>query len=112
LISWKRYGVKKYPISIKSWRNNWAELATYFKYPKEIRKIIYTTNNVESFHRQLRKVTTKSKSIFPNDQTPLKMLYLATMDATKRWTMRLRDLPLILSQLTIYFKERVSKHLI
>jgi len=102
---------KKYPLSIKSWRSNWAELATYFKYPKEIRKIIYTTNNVESFHRQLRKVT-KSKSIFPNDQTLLKMLYLATMDATDIWTMRLRDWPLILSQLTIYFKERVSKYVI
>ena len=102
---------KKYPLSIKSWRANWAELATYFKYPKEIRKIIYTTNNVESFHRQLRKVT-KSKSIFPNDQALLKMLYLATMDATDRWTMRLRDWPIILSQLTIYFKERVSKHVI
>jgi len=102
---------KKYPLSIKSWRANWAELATYFKYPKEIRKIIYTTNNVESFHRQLRKVT-KSKSIFPNDQALLKMLYLATMDATERWTMRLRDWPIILSQLTIYFKERVSKHVI
>ena len=102
---------KKYPLSIKSWRANWAELATYFKYPKEIRKIIYTTNNVESYHRQLRKVT-KSKSIFPNDQALLKMLYLATMDATDRWTMRLRDWPLILSQLTIYFKERVSKYVI
>jgi len=102
---------KKYPLSIKSWRANWAELATYFKYPKEIRKIIYTTNNFESYHRQLRKVT-KSKSIFPNDQALLKMLYLATIDATERWTMRLRDWPLILSQLTIYFKERVSKYVI
>ncbi|MFA5015622.1 MAG: IS256 family transposase [Actinomycetota bacterium] len=102
---------KKYPLSIKSWRANWAELATYFKYPKEIRKIIYTTNNVESYHRQLRKVT-KSKSIFPNDQALLKMLYLATMDASDRWTMRLRDWPLILSQLTIYFKERVSRYVI
>jgi transposase-like protein len=102
---------KKYPLSIKSWRNNWPELATYFKYPKELRKIIYTTNNVESYHRQLRKVT-KSKSIFPNDQALLKMLYLATMDATDRWTQRLRDWPLILSQLTVYFKERVSKYVI
>ena len=102
---------KKYPLSIKSWRANWAELATYFKYPKEIRKIIYTTNTVESYHRQLRKVT-KSKSIFPNDQALIKMLYLATIDATQKWTMRLRDWPLILSQLTIYFKERVSKYVI
>ena len=102
---------KKYPLSIKSWRTNWAELATFFKYPKELRKIIYTTNNVESFHRQLRKVT-KSKSIFPNDKALLKMLYLATMDATERWTIRVRDWPIILSQLTVYFEERVSKYVI
>lgn len=102
---------KKYPLSIKSWRDNWAELATFFKYPKELRTIIYTTNNVESYHRQLRKVT-KSKSVFPNDQALLKMLYLATMDATDRWTMRIRDWPVILSQLTVYFKERVSKYVI
>jgi len=102
---------KKYPLSIKSWRANWAELATFFKYPKELRRIIYTTNNVESFHRQLRKVT-KSKSVFPNDKALLKMLYLATMDATERWTMRIRDWPIILSQLTVYFKERVSDYVI
>jgi len=102
---------KKYPLSIKSWRTNWSELSTYFKYPGELRRIIYTTNSVESYHRQLRKVT-KSKSIFPNDKALIKMLYLATMDATDRWTMRLRDWPLILSQLTIYFKERVSDYVI
>jgi len=102
---------KKYPLSIKSWRTNWAELATFFKYPNELRRIIYTTNTVESFHRQLRKVT-KSKSIFPNDKALLKMLYLATMDATDRWTMRIRDWPVILSQLTVYFKERVTRYVI
>lgn len=102
---------KKYPLSIKSWRDNWAELSTYFKYPEEIRKMIYTTNYVESYHRQLKKVT-KAKSIFPNDQALTKMLYLATMDATRRWTASVRDWPLILSQLTIYFKERVSRYVI
>jgi transposase-like protein len=102
---------KKYPLSIKSWKANWAELATFFKYPDELRRIIYTTNNVENYHRQLRKVT-KSKSVFPNDKALLKMLYLATMDATDRWTMRIRDWPIILSQLTVYFKERVSKYVI
>jgi transposase-like protein len=74
---------KKYPLSIKSWRTNWAEIATYFKYPKEIRKIIYTTNSAESFHWQLNEVT-KSKSIFLNDKALLKMLYLATLDATEK----------------------------
>ena len=111
LDSFEEVWGKKYPLSIRSWRTNWAELATYFKYPGELRRIIYTTNSAESYHRQLRKVT-KSKSIFPNDKALLKMLYLATMDATDKWTMRLRDWPLILSQLTIYFKERVSDYVI
>ena len=111
LDSFEEVWGKKYPLSIKSWRTNWAELATYFKYPGELRKIIYTTNSAESYHRQLRKVT-KSKSIFPNDKALIKMLYLATMDASEKWTMRLRDWPLILSQLTIYFKERVSDYVI
>ncbi len=111
LDSFEEVWGKKYPLSIKSWRANWAELATFFKYPGELRKIIYTTNSAESYHRQLRKVT-KSKSIFPNDKALLKMLYLATMDASEKWTSRLRDWPLILSQLTIYFEERVSDYVI
>jgi transposase-like protein len=67
---------KKYPSSIRSWQNNWADLSTYFKYPPELRKLIYTTNAIENFNRQLRKVT-KSKSIFPTDDALFKMLYLA-----------------------------------
>jgi transposase-like protein len=101
----------KYPLSIKTWRDNWSELSTYFKYPDEVRRLIYTTNHAEGFHRQLKKVT-KAKSIFPNDQALSKMLYLATMDASRKWTASIRDWPLILSQLTIYFKERVSGYVI
>ena len=76
---------KKYPTSIASWRNNWSQLSTYFKYPVEIRKIIYTTNAIENFNRQLRKVT-KSKTIFPTDDSLFKNLYLAMIDITQKWT--------------------------
>jgi len=68
----------QYPLLVPSWRKNWDELATFFKYPPEIRKLIYTTNIIESYHRQLPKVK-KGKSIFPSDEALLKMLYLATM---------------------------------
>ena len=96
----------KYPTISKSWRENWAELSTYFKYPKEIRKIIYTTNTVEGFNRQLRKVT-KSKSVFPTDDSLLKMLYLATMDITKKWTGYRKEWGKIRAQLMIYFEDRL-----
>ena len=96
----------KYPTISKSWRENWAELSTYFKYPEEIRKIIYTTNTVEGFNRQLRKVT-KSKSVFPTDDSLLKMLYLATMDITKKWTGYRKDWGKIRAQLMIYFEDRL-----
>lgn len=100
----------KYPLVIKSWRKNWAELATFFKYPPEIRKIIYTTNMIESYHRQLRKVT-KGKSVFPTDDALLKMLYLATQDITRKWTGRVQNWGRILLQLSIYFPEKVESHL-
>jgi putative transposase len=77
----------KYPKIAVSWRSNWANLSTYFKYPEEVRKLIYTTNAIEGFNRQLRKVT-KAKSVFPTDDSLLKMLYLAMIDITKKWTGR------------------------
>ena len=97
----------KYSIAIRSWRNNWNELATFFKYPEEIRRIIYTTNAMESYNRQLRKVT-KSKSIFPSDESLNKMLYLATMDIAKKWTQSIRGWSQILAQLSIYFEDRIN----
>lgn len=93
---------KKYSIAVSSWRRNWSELTTFFKYSPEIRKIIYTTNAVESYNRQLRKVT-KSKSSFPSDSSLMKMLYLATVDISKKWTQPIRQWHLILAQLNIYF---------
>jgi transposase-like protein len=102
---------KKYPMAVKSWKNNWGELSTYFKYPEELRRIIYTTNSVENYHRSLRKVT-KAKSAFVNDMALLKILYLATMDTTKKWSERMRDWPIIFSQLDIYFGERIAPYVV
>ena len=81
-------------------------LSTYFKYPQEVRRLIYTTNTIEGFNRQLRKVT-KSKSVFPTADSLLKMLYLAMMDITKKWTGRRQDWSMIHAQMAIYFAERM-----
>ena len=98
---------KKYPSSVASWRNNWPQLSTYFKYPAEIRKIIYTTNAIENFNRQLRKVT-KSKTIFPTDDALFKILYLAMCDITEKWTGSGWNWGQTLNQLCIYFGDRIS----
>lgn len=100
----------KYPLAIMSWRRNWAEIATFFKYPQEIRKIIYTTNIIEGYHRQLRKVS-KSKSVFPSDDALMKTLYLATIDFTKKWTSRIQNWGMILAQFSIYFEDRLAGHI-
>ena len=100
----------KYLLAIKSWRNNWEELSTFFKYPPEIRRIIYTTNAMEGYNRQLRKVT-KTKTAFPTDEALLKILYLATIDITKKLVQSIRGWSQILAQLSIYFDERLDNHL-
>jgi transposase-like protein len=97
----------KYPKISASWTANWPKLSTYFKYPEEVRKLIYTTNAIEGYNRQLRKVT-KSKSVFPSDDALFKMLCLATVDITKKWTGRRKDWGLIYSQLLIFFEDRIS----
>lgn len=99
---------KTYPWCVKSWRANWPELATCFAYPPEVRKLIYTTNMIESFHRQLRKVT-KTKAAFPTDDALLKLLYLAMQDITRKWTMRVPHWGQILLQLSILFPGRVPE---
>lgn len=98
---------RKYPKIGQSWRTSWPNLSTYFKYPQEVRTLIYTTNAIEGFNRQLRKVT-KSRSVFPSDDSLFKMLYLAMIDITKKWTGRRQDWGKIHSQLEIYFADRLA----
>jgi len=110
LIKMKEKWGKKYAQALKSWENNWDTLSTFFKYPEEIRKIMYTTNIIESLNRQYRKVT-KSKSIYPTDDSLLKSLYLSTEDITKKWTMRVQNWNFILGQLEVRFAERITEYL-
>jgi len=101
---------KKYPLVINSWKNKWENLSVFFKYPAEIRKIIYTTNIIESVHRQFRKLT-KTKGAFPNENSLLKLLYLGIQNASKKWTMPVRNWSLTISQLAIFFEGRLDKYL-
>jgi transposase-like protein len=110
LEDFERIWGAKYPLVVQSWQRNWGEIATFFKYPPEIRKLIYTTNMIESYHRQLRKVT-KGKSVFPTDEALLKMLYLVTQDVMLRWTGRIHNWGQILLQLSVFFPDRVKSFL-
>jgi putative transposase len=98
---------KKYPLVIKSWRRKWANLSVYFKYPPDIRRVIYTTNAIEAVHRQFRKLT-KTKGAFPNENSLLKLLYMGIQNASQKWTMPLQNWNLTLSQLSIYFEGRLD----
>jgi transposase-like protein len=99
---------KDYGYAVKSWEVNWAELMTFMEYPQEIRKLIYTTNPIEGLNRQLRKVTSK-RSIYPNDESLLKNLYLVITKLNDKWTMPIRNWGKILNQLTILFEDRIIK---
>ena len=101
---------KKYPIVFTSWRNKWENLTVYFQYPEDIRRVIYTTNVIESVHRQFRNLT-KTKGGFPNDNSLLKLLFMGIQNATKKWTMPVRNWSLTISQLSIYFEGRLDKTL-
>jgi len=96
----------KYPIVIASWRDNWEKLTTYFQYTAPIRTLIYTTNAVEGYHRQIRKVT-KTKGAFPSDMALLKLIYLATKNIEKKWTSPLQNWSLTVQQLAIRFGDRL-----
>lgn len=101
---------KQYPIVIQSWQNKWENLSVYFKYPPEIRKVIYTTNVIESVHRQFRKLT-KTKGAFPNENSLLKLLYMGIQNATKKWNNPIWNWNLTLSQLAIFFEGRLDDEL-
>lgn len=98
---------ERYPVVIQSWQNNWEHLSQYFKYTAPIRKIIYTTNAVEGYHRQVRKVT-KTKGAFTNDMALLKLVYLATMNIQKKWTSPLHNWSSTIQQLYIIFEDRID----
>ena len=98
---------KKYPMVIGSWENNWPKLSTYFKYPADIRRLIYTTNTIEGYHRQIRKVT-KNKGVFTSDMALLKLIYLATERIGQKWTMPLNNWAIAASQLKIIFGDRMK----
>jgi transposase-like protein len=99
---------KQYPIVFRSWRSNWERLSNYFKYPEPIRRLIYTTNTVEGYHRMVRKIT-KSKGAFTSETAALKLIYLATMNFHKKWQNSIYDWPTILNQLTIIFEKRIFR---
>lgn len=101
---------KKYPVPINSWHANWDTLSTFFKYDTDIRRVIYTTNVVEGFHRQVRKVT-KTKGAFTSDNALLKLVYLVVQNIAEKWTMPLRNWSLTLSQLYLLFGDRIKVHL-
>ncbi len=98
---------EKYPIVIKSWRTKWEHLSAYFKYPHDIRRIIYTTNSIEAVHRQFRKLT-KTKGGFPNDDSLLKLLFMGIQNASEKWTMPIQNWTLTISQLSIFFEGRLD----
>ena len=98
---------KKYPACIKSWKDNWNELTSFFAYPTDLRKLIYTTNAIEGFNRQLRKVT-KNRTIFPTDDALFKLIYLAMKNITAKWIGKPHEWGKIMNQLMIMYPERLN----
>ena len=109
LLSLKEKWSSKYPNAVKSWEDNWDNLSTFFAFPDNIRKIIYTTNVIESLNSQFRKVT-KTKLIFPNDDSLMKILYLAVQRVAKKWTRSYSEWDLVINQLNILFSDILEKN--
>jgi putative transposase len=100
--------VPRFPSFVKSWRTNWVNLIPFFDYPPEIRKVIYTTNAIESVNMSLRKIT-KNRGAFPTDEALMKLLYLALRNISRKWTMPIRDWKAALNRFTIQFEDRLPK---
>lgn len=98
---------KKYPQIAKSWEDNWVALSAFFKYPAEVRRLIYTTNTVEGFHRMLRKFT-KTKTVYPTDESLKKSIFLSIKEISRKWTLPIRDWGIIIGQLSIFFEDRLK----
>ena len=101
---------KKYPQISKSWRANWANLITIFDYPADIRKVIYTTNAIESLNSVIRK-SIKTRKVFPRDDATLKVIYLVIQAASKEWTMQLRDWKPALNRFMVEFEEELTPYI-
>lgn len=102
----EKYG-KRYPYILKSWDENWPELSVFFKYPDAVRRLIYTTNPVEGFHRMLRKYT-KTKTMFPTDEALIKSIYMSILEINKKWTATVQNWADIWGQFTIFFDDRLK----
>jgi len=96
---------KKYPQMLKTWDDNWSELSGFFKYPNEMRRLIYTTNAVEGFHRMLRKFT-KTKTVYPTDDALRKSIFLSIQEISKKWYLPIRDWGIIIGQFIIFYEDR------
>jgi putative transposase len=96
----------KYPTSSQSWRRNWERLVPFLAYPEEIRRVIYTTNAVESVNMSVRKII-KNRGSFPTDESAVKLLYLALRNITRRWTMPIKDWRAALNRFAIIFEDRM-----
>lgn len=107
LIAFKKKWGETYPSCVKTWEDNWDILSTFFAYPLEIRRIIYTTNIIEGLNRQFRQVT-KNKPSFTNDDSLRKLLYLASKKIVERWSSRCRNWDMVLNQLCIMFEDRMA----
>ena len=97
----------QYPAIFQIWKKNWELIKTFFAYPEDIRKVIYTTNAIESINNSVRKII-RNRGAFPNNEAILKIMYLALQNAAKKWTMPIRNWKLALSRFTIRFERRVK----